>query len=67
MQKRRMLTAADRAEALISTKFFCGSAGMPVVSYFGDKLGGWPGSALAIVACLIRHGLSDAPALWERR
>jgi len=35
MQKRRVLTVADRAEALISTKFFCGSTGMPVVSYFG--------------------------------
>jgi chromate transporter len=50
--RRQWLTAADMTEALTSTKLLPGSTGPQVVAYLGYKLGGWPGSAVAMAAFL---------------
>lgn len=49
---RRLLTREDVTEALTYTKLLPGSTGPQIVAYLGYKLGGWPGSALAI-ACFV--------------
>ena len=48
--RRRLLTAGQVAEALTYTKLLPGSTVVQVVSYFGYRLGGWPGSAVATAA-----------------
>ena len=50
--RRQWLTAADMTEALTYTKLLPGSTGPQVVAYLGYKLGGWPGSAVAMAAFL---------------
>lgn len=50
---RRLLTRQDVSEALTYTKLLPGSTGPQVVAYLGYKLGGWPGSALAIVGFIL--------------
>ena len=55
--KRQWLTAADVLEALTYTKLLPGSTGPQVVAYLGCKLGGWPGSAVAMAAFLFPAAL----------
>jgi len=55
--KRQWLTAADMTEALTYTKLLPGSTGPQVVAYLGYKLGGWPGSAVAMAAFLFPAAL----------
>ena len=55
--KRQWLTAADVTEALTYTKLLPGSTGPQVVAYLGYKLGGWPGSAVAMAAFLFPAAL----------
>jgi chromate transporter len=55
--RRQWLTAADMTEALTYTKLLPGSTGPQVVAYLGYKLGGWPGSAVAMAAFLLPAAL----------
>ena len=55
--KRQWLTAADVTEALTYTKLLPGSTGPQVVAYLGYKLGGWPGSVVAMAAFLFPAAL----------
>jgi chromate transporter len=55
--KHQWLTAADVTEALTYTKLLPGSTGPQVVAYLGYKLGGWPGSAVAMAAFLFPAAL----------
>jgi chromate transporter len=55
--RRQWLTAADMTEALTYTKLLPGSTGPQVVAYLGYKLGGWPGSAVAMAAFLFPAGI----------
>ncbi|HEY5868234.1 MAG TPA: chromate transporter [Candidatus Tectomicrobia bacterium] len=55
--RRQWLTAADVTEALTYTKLLPGSTGPQVVAYLGYKLGGWPGSAVAMAAFLFPAAL----------
>jgi chromate transporter len=55
--RRQWLTAADMTEALTYTKLLPGSTGPQVVAYLGYKLGGWPGSAVAMAAFLFPAAL----------
>ena len=55
--KRGMLTPADVTEALTYTKLLPGSTGPQAIAYLGYKLGGWPGSALAMGAFLFPSAL----------
>jgi chromate transporter len=55
--KRQWLTATDMTEALTYTKLLPGSTGPQVVAYLGYKLGGWPGSAVAMAAFLFPAAL----------
>jgi chromate transporter len=51
--KRQVLTANDVTEAAALARLLPGSALIQVVSMLGYRLGGWTGSALATVACLL--------------
>jgi chromate transporter len=53
VEKRRVLTAEDVAEAWAATWLLPGSTLIQVVSFLGYRLGGWGGSALATVACIL--------------
>ena len=51
--KRGLLTPAEVTEALTYTKLLPGSTGPQAIAYLGYTLGGWSGSALAMVAFLL--------------
>jgi len=53
VEKRRVLTAEDIAEALAATRLLPGSTLTQVVSFLGYRLGGWTGSATATMACVL--------------
>jgi chromate transporter len=53
VDKRGILTAADVAEAVAATKLLPGSTLIQVVSFLGYRIGGWTGSAVAAVACIL--------------
>jgi chromate transporter len=53
VKKRRILTADDVAEAWAATRLLPGSSLIQVVSFIGYRLGGWSGSVLATVACVV--------------
>jgi chromate transporter len=53
VEKRRVLTAQDIAEASAATRLLPGSTLIQVVSFLGYRLGGWTGSALATAACVL--------------
>jgi chromate transporter len=53
VEKRRVLKAEDVAAAWAATRLLPGSGFIQVVSILGYRLGGWPGSALATVACIL--------------
>jgi chromate transporter len=55
--KRGMLTPADVTEALTYTKLLPGSTGPQAIAYLGYKLGGWPGSAIAMAAFIFPSAL----------
>jgi chromate transporter len=55
--KRGMLTPAEVTEALTYTKLLPGSTGPQAIAYLGYKLGGWPGSALAMAAFIFPSAL----------
>jgi len=51
--KHHALTAQDIAEATAATRLLPGSTLIQVVSFLGYRLGGWSGSALATLACIL--------------
>jgi chromate transporter len=51
--KYRALSAQDIAEATAATRLLPGSTLIQVVSFLGYRLGGWSGSALATLACIL--------------
>jgi chromate transporter len=51
--KRGALTAADVAEATAATRLLPGSSLIQVIAFLGYRLGGWSGSAVATVACIL--------------
>jgi chromate transporter len=53
VKKRQALTADDVAEAWAATRLLPGSSLIQVVSFIGYRLGGWSGSVLATVACVL--------------
>jgi chromate transporter len=53
VEKRRVLSADDVAEASAAARLLPGSALIQVVSFLGYRLGGWTGSALATVAYVL--------------
>jgi chromate transporter len=53
IERRGALSKEEVTEAMTYTKFLPGSTGPQVVAYLGYKLGGWPGSALAVVTFLL--------------
>jgi len=53
VERRRVLTPEQMAEALTFTKPLPGSTVVQVVSYVGYRLGGWTGSALATAAFVL--------------
>jgi chromate transporter len=53
VETRRVLTPEDVAEAAAATRLLPGSALIQVVSILGYRLGGWTGSGLATVACVV--------------
>jgi chromate transporter len=55
--KRGMLTPADVTEALTYTKLLPGSTGPQAIAYLGYKLGGWSGSAVAMVTFIFPSAL----------
>jgi chromate transporter len=55
--KRGLLTPAEVTEALTYTKLLPGSTGPQAIAYLGYKLGGWPGSALAMAAFILPSAL----------
>src|ERR687892_1132481 len=55
--KRGMLRPADVTEALTYTKLLPGSTGPQAIAYLGYKLGGWPGSAIAMAAFIFPSAL----------
>jgi chromate transporter len=55
--KRGMLAPADVTEALTYTKLLPGSTGPQAIAYLGYKLGGWPGSAVAMAAFIFPSAL----------
>jgi chromate transporter len=57
VMKRGILTPADVTEALTYTKLLPGSTGPQAIAYLGYKLGGWPGSAIAMAAFIFPSAL----------
>ena len=55
--KRGLLTPTEITEALTYTKLLPGSTGPQAIAYLGYKLGGWPGSALAMAAFIVPSAL----------
>jgi chromate transporter len=53
VEKAGVLTAADLAEAAATARLLPGSAFLQVMSFLGFRLGGWAGSAIATVACVL--------------
>ena len=53
VERRRVLTAADVAEATAATRLLPGSSFIQVMSFLGYRLGGWTGSVLATIACIL--------------
>ena len=53
VRKRRVLGAEDVAQAWAVTKLLPGSSLIQVVSFVGYRLGGWSGSVVAAVACVL--------------
>ena len=53
VERRRVLTAADVAEATAATRLLPGSTFIQVMSFLGYRLGGWTGSAVATIACIL--------------
>src|SRR5262245_41336926 len=53
VERHRVLTAADLAEATAATRLLPGSSFIQVMSFLGYRLGGWPGSVVATLACLL--------------
>ena len=53
VERHRVLTAADLAEAAAATRLLPGSSFIQVMSFLGYRLGGWTGSVVATLACLL--------------
>jgi chromate transporter len=53
VERHRVLTAADLAEATAATRLLPGSSFIQVMAFLGYRLGGWTGSVVATLACLL--------------
>ncbi|HZW32674.1 MAG TPA: chromate transporter [Isosphaeraceae bacterium] len=51
--RRGVLTAADVAEATAATRLLPGSSFVQVMAFLGYRLGGWTGSVVATLACVL--------------
>jgi chromate transporter len=53
VERRRLLTAADVAQAVAATRLLPGSALIQVMAFLGYRLKGWRGSGVAVAAGLL--------------
>jgi chromate transporter len=53
VSRHRVLTAAEVAEATAATRLLPGSSFIQVMSFLGYRLGGWTGSVVATLACVL--------------
>jgi chromate transporter len=58
VDKRRVLTAQDVAEAFAASRLLPGSTLVQVVSFLGYRLGGGTGSGLATLACVLPSAIA---------